>query len=160
MAPPHRSNPGSPAPPSGQSSFIPMPVHCVCLVLTTDILCSDERVSFSAGLTLQLLREVGTIRFNKVLVNDGGRYDALTGDLRCQSRDSVSGFEYQHTANTSLCIRCFHSSHRRALPGDRRAHAAAWREGGGRAVRVQSQHPEAGLCGLVFGLCHAAVTRV
>lgn len=45
------------------------------------ILCSDERVSFSAGLTLQLLREVGIIRFNKVLVNDGGHYDALTGNL-------------------------------------------------------------------------------
>ncbi|CAG10215.1 unnamed protein product, partial [Tetraodon nigroviridis] len=42
-------------------------------------LASDEPVSFSAGLTLQLLREVGTIPFNKVLINDGGHYDALTG---------------------------------------------------------------------------------
>ncbi|XP_056868537.1 EMILIN-2 isoform X1 [Takifugu flavidus] len=55
VAPPHSNNPLNPAPPS------------------------DERVSFSAGLTLQLLREVGTIPFNKVLVNDGGHYDAITG---------------------------------------------------------------------------------
>ncbi|XP_068566427.1 EMILIN-2 [Cebidichthys violaceus] len=38
-----------------------------------------ERVSFSAGLTLPPFQgEVGIIRFNKVLVNDGGHYDALT----------------------------------------------------------------------------------
>ncbi|CAK6970215.1 EMILIN-2 [Scomber scombrus] len=39
-----------------------------------------ERVSFSAGLTLTPFHgEVGIIRFNKVLVNDGGHYDPNTG---------------------------------------------------------------------------------
>ena len=41
---------------------------------------SDERVSFSAGLTVGPFQgEVGIIRFNKVLVNDGGCYDPHTG---------------------------------------------------------------------------------
>ncbi|KAM6908446.1 EMILIN-2 isoform 2-T2 [Lycodopsis pacificus] len=41
---------------------------------------SGETVSFSAGLTLPPFQgEVGIIRFNKVLVNDGGHYDAHTG---------------------------------------------------------------------------------
>ncbi|TNN65822.1 Structural maintenance of chromosomes flexible hinge domain-containing protein 1 [Liparis tanakae] len=41
---------------------------------------SGERVSFSAGLTLPALQgEAGVIRFNKMLVNDGGHYDAHTG---------------------------------------------------------------------------------
>ncbi|KAM3593633.1 uncharacterized protein V6R79_017617 [Siganus canaliculatus] len=40
---------------------------------------SGETVSFSAGLTLPLQGEAGIIRFNKVLVNDGGHYDDLTG---------------------------------------------------------------------------------
>lgn len=69
--------------PALRSEFIP-PYTCLPWlpgVLTMQIFCSDERVSFSAGLTLQLLREVGTIPFNKVLVNDGGHYDAITGDL-------------------------------------------------------------------------------
>ncbi|XP_068604223.1 EMILIN-2 [Brachionichthys hirsutus] len=52
---PHRPSPPESAPPSGE-------------------------VSFSAGLTLPLFRGVfGMIRFNKVLVNDGGHYDADTG---------------------------------------------------------------------------------
>lgn len=39
-----------------------------------------ERVSFSAGLTLQPAQgEMGVIRFNEVLVNDGGHYDPDTG---------------------------------------------------------------------------------
>ncbi|XP_041670317.1 EMILIN-2 isoform X2 [Cheilinus undulatus] len=39
-----------------------------------------EAVSFSAGLTLlPFPGEIGIIRFNKVLVNDGGHYDAQTG---------------------------------------------------------------------------------
>lgn len=40
--------------------------------------------SFSAGLTQQLpfWREYGTIRFNKVLVNDGGHYSPHTGKNR------------------------------------------------------------------------------
>uniref|UniRef100_H2SAM3 Elastin microfibril interfacer 2 n=1 Tax=Takifugu rubripes TaxID=31033 RepID=H2SAM3_TAKRU len=66
---------------AGAPEFFP-PYTCLPWlpgVLTMQILCSDERVSFSAGLTLQLLREVGTIPFNKVLVNDGGHYDAITG---------------------------------------------------------------------------------
>lgn len=53
----------------------------------------------------------------------------------------------------TLCIlRCFHSSHRRTLPGERRAHSAARGEGGGGPVSVQSQHPEAGLCRFAFEL--------
>uniref|UniRef100_A0A3Q3ATT7 Elastin microfibril interfacer 2b n=1 Tax=Kryptolebias marmoratus TaxID=37003 RepID=A0A3Q3ATT7_KRYMA len=41
---------------------------------------SGEKASFSAGLTLPPFQgEVGTIRFNKVLVNDGGHYDPQTG---------------------------------------------------------------------------------
>ncbi|CDQ74597.1 unnamed protein product [Oncorhynchus mykiss] len=40
----------------------------------------SERVSFSAGLNLlPFPGEVGIIRFNKVLVNDGGHYDPHTG---------------------------------------------------------------------------------
>lgn len=49
-------------------------------------------------------------------------------------------------------LRCFHSSRGRTLPGDRRAHGAARREGGGGAVGVQSQHPEAGLGWFPLGL--------
>uniref|UniRef100_A0A1A8Q9T1 Elastin microfibril interfacer 2 n=1 Tax=Nothobranchius rachovii TaxID=451742 RepID=A0A1A8Q9T1_9TELE len=41
---------------------------------------SGGEVSFSAGLTLPYSEgEVGIIKFNKVLVNDGGHYDAQTG---------------------------------------------------------------------------------
>ncbi|TMS09038.1 EMILIN-2 [Larimichthys crocea] len=41
---------------------------------------SGETVSFSAGLTLPSFQgEIGIIRFNKVLVNDGGHYNAHTG---------------------------------------------------------------------------------
>ncbi|KAM7369791.1 hypothetical protein PAMP_011082 [Pampus punctatissimus] len=41
---------------------------------------SGEKVSFSAGLTLPPFHgEVGIIRFNQVLVNDGGHYDPTTG---------------------------------------------------------------------------------
>lgn len=58
-------------------------VYGVCRgALNMHILCLDERVSFSAGLTLQLLPEVGIIRFNKVLINDGGHYDALKGNWK------------------------------------------------------------------------------
>ncbi|XP_054893701.1 EMILIN-2 [Poeciliopsis prolifica] len=41
---------------------------------------SGEKVSFSAGLTVSPFQEeAGIIRFNKVLVNDGGHYDPRTG---------------------------------------------------------------------------------
>lgn len=41
---------------------------------------SNERVSFSAGLSLlPFSGEVGIVRFNKVIVNDGGHYDPHTG---------------------------------------------------------------------------------
>uniref|UniRef100_A0A3Q2CQ31 Elastin microfibril interfacer 2b n=1 Tax=Cyprinodon variegatus TaxID=28743 RepID=A0A3Q2CQ31_CYPVA len=40
---------------------------------------SCEKVSFSAGLTPPIQGELGIIRFNKVLVNDGGHYDPNTG---------------------------------------------------------------------------------
>uniref|UniRef100_A0A8C3G9D0 Elastin microfibril interfacer 2 n=1 Tax=Cyclopterus lumpus TaxID=8103 RepID=A0A8C3G9D0_CYCLU len=50
------------------------------LELMFPVLCSGERVSFSAGLTLPPFQgEMGTIRFNKMLVNDGGHYDPHTG---------------------------------------------------------------------------------
>lgn len=40
----------------------------------------SDPVSFSAGLTLFLSSdEVGIIRFNRVLLNDGGHYDPNTG---------------------------------------------------------------------------------
>uniref|UniRef100_A0A3P9KJ35 Elastin microfibril interfacer 2b n=1 Tax=Oryzias latipes TaxID=8090 RepID=A0A3P9KJ35_ORYLA len=43
-------------------------------------LLSEDKVSFSAGLTLPPFRgDVGVIRFNEVLVNDGGHYDSDTG---------------------------------------------------------------------------------
>ncbi|XP_070409224.1 EMILIN-2 isoform X2 [Nothobranchius furzeri] len=43
-------------------------------------LITGGEVSFSAGLTLPYSEgEVGIIKFNKVLVNDGGHYDAQTG---------------------------------------------------------------------------------
>lgn len=45
------------------------------------VLCAGEKVSFSAGLTLPHFQEVGIIRFNKVLVNDGGHYDPQTGNF-------------------------------------------------------------------------------
>ncbi|XP_041823510.1 EMILIN-2 isoform X2 [Melanotaenia boesemani] len=45
-----------------------------------DAVTAGEKVSFSAGLTLLPFHgEVGIIRFNKVLVNDGGHYDPHTG---------------------------------------------------------------------------------
>uniref|UniRef100_A0A8C8LXP5 EMILIN-2 n=1 Tax=Oncorhynchus tshawytscha TaxID=74940 RepID=A0A8C8LXP5_ONCTS len=48
--------------------------------LTTSPENTGERVSFSAGLNLlPFPGEVGIIRFNKVLVNDGGHYDPHTG---------------------------------------------------------------------------------
>ncbi|XP_028290488.1 EMILIN-2 isoform X2 [Gouania willdenowi] len=41
---------------------------------------ADGRVSFSAGLTLLPFQgNIGIIRFNKVLINDGGHYDPHTG---------------------------------------------------------------------------------
>ncbi|XP_035804598.2 EMILIN-2 isoform X2 [Amphiprion ocellaris] len=41
---------------------------------------SGEKVSFSAGLTLPPFQgDVGIVRFNKVLINDGGHYDPHTG---------------------------------------------------------------------------------
>ncbi|CAB1317975.1 unnamed protein product [Coregonus sp. 'balchen'] len=49
--------------------------------------------SFSAGLTTQFSGEFGTIRFNKVLVNDGGHYNPHTGTVAqdsCPCGGSVS----------------------------------------------------------------------
>ncbi|XP_004546938.2 EMILIN-2 [Maylandia zebra] len=44
------------------------------------VMASGEKVSFSAGLTLPPFQGVvGIIRFNEVLVNDGGHYDPQTG---------------------------------------------------------------------------------
>ncbi|KAL1006861.1 hypothetical protein UPYG_G00078190 [Umbra pygmaea] len=57
---------GAPASPPSTASLKPdMPVI------------SDGRVSFSAGLNLQT--RMGFIRFNKVLVNNGGHYNPFTG---------------------------------------------------------------------------------
>uniref|UniRef100_A0A8D3B537 Elastin microfibril interfacer 2 n=1 Tax=Scophthalmus maximus TaxID=52904 RepID=A0A8D3B537_SCOMX len=58
---------------------------CLCdcnvsLCVMFPLLFAGEQVSFSAGLTLSpFQREVGIIRFNKVLINDGGHYDPQTG---------------------------------------------------------------------------------
>lgn len=39
-------------------------------------------MSFSAGLTLPPFQgEMGVIRFNELFINDGGHYDARTGDF-------------------------------------------------------------------------------
>ncbi|XP_028974842.2 EMILIN-2 isoform X3 [Esox lucius] len=53
-----------------------------------------DSFSFSAGLTHQLFSgEIGTIRFNKVLVNDGGHYNAVTGifTVPMEGRYLISG---------------------------------------------------------------------
>ncbi|XP_034026829.1 EMILIN-2 [Thalassophryne amazonica] len=48
--------------------------------LLKPVITSGEGVSFSAGLTLLPFHgDVGIIRFNKVLLNDGGHYDSHTG---------------------------------------------------------------------------------
>lgn len=49
--------------------------------------------SFSAGLTSQFSGEFGTIRFNKVLVNDGGHYNSHTGifTIPMEGRYLISG---------------------------------------------------------------------
>uniref|UniRef100_A0A3Q1GTT8 Elastin microfibril interfacer 2b n=1 Tax=Acanthochromis polyacanthus TaxID=80966 RepID=A0A3Q1GTT8_9TELE len=53
----------------------------VCLIFLFYFTASpSEKVSFSAGLTLPPFQgDVGIIRFNKVLINDGGHYDPQTG---------------------------------------------------------------------------------
>lgn len=62
---------GAPAPPP--------PISTVSLKPNMPVV-SGEWVSFSAGLNLlPFPGEVGVIRFNKVLVNDGGHYDPHTG---------------------------------------------------------------------------------
>uniref|UniRef100_A0A3Q3C5K9 Elastin microfibril interfacer 2b n=1 Tax=Haplochromis burtoni TaxID=8153 RepID=A0A3Q3C5K9_HAPBU len=54
-------------------------VHAVHNIVSRN-LCFWEKVSFSAGLTLPPFQGVvGIIRFNEVLVNDGGHYDPQTG---------------------------------------------------------------------------------
>lgn len=61
---------GAPASPAKSSETVKPVVPIV----------SVEKMAFSAGLTLTpFLGDVGIIRFNKVLVNDGGHYDPYTG---------------------------------------------------------------------------------
>uniref|UniRef100_A0A3B5LX55 Elastin microfibril interfacer 2b n=1 Tax=Xiphophorus couchianus TaxID=32473 RepID=A0A3B5LX55_9TELE len=51
-----------------------------------------EKVSFSAGLTFSPFHEeAGIIRFNSVLVNDGGHYDPQTGSLTQTLEKSFGG---------------------------------------------------------------------
>lgn len=53
---------------------------CACFTVTYDRNMAGDTFSFSAGLTQQtLLGDFGIIRFNKVLVNDGGHYNPQTG---------------------------------------------------------------------------------
>ncbi|XP_023828222.1 EMILIN-2 [Salvelinus sp. IW2-2015] len=78
---------GAPASPPSKGSLKPnMPVISVAHIPLRPSLqkpyltLTGERVSFSAGLNLlPFPGEVGIIRFNKVLVNDGGHYDPHTG---------------------------------------------------------------------------------
>ncbi|XP_029979149.1 EMILIN-2-like [Sphaeramia orbicularis] len=72
---------GAPASPN-LSSEPPKPI--VTLISESDMPQNPSsqkgEVSFSAGLTLQPFQgHIGIIRFNKVLVNDGGHYDPRTG---------------------------------------------------------------------------------
>ncbi|KAK2860655.1 hypothetical protein Q7C36_004821 [Tachysurus vachellii] len=78
---PPQGSSGSKAPVKGFSSapgFSPaVPVSVTAHILPGPMSVS---VSFSAGLTLfPFSEEVGIIRFNKVLLNDGGHYDPHTG---------------------------------------------------------------------------------
>ena len=54
------------------------------IIVTLCVYVPGEGVSFSAGLNIQSFPgEVGIIRFNKVLVNDGRHYDPQTGNWYC-----------------------------------------------------------------------------
>lgn len=69
---------------------VPLLIKCLVIRDVFLLLCSGEKVSFSAGLTLPPLQgETGIIQFNKVLVNDGGHYDANTGDYFYPSPPTV-----------------------------------------------------------------------
>lgn len=106
-------------------------------------------MSFSAGLTLPPApqQKIGVIRFNEVLVNDGGHYDPDTGLARrwFQKQEQSALELFLREGPPAPLSRCVQSSCRRALPGGRRAHSPEGGEDGGRPVRVQPQHPEAGL---------------
>ncbi|XP_034069854.1 EMILIN-2 isoform X1 [Gymnodraco acuticeps] len=70
---------GAPAPPDPIKTRKPL-ILDVNMPRQKPASASDERASFSAGLTLQPFQgEKGIIRFDKVLLNDGGHYDAHTG---------------------------------------------------------------------------------
>lgn len=54
--------------------------HVLCTTVSIDNSALADPFSFSAGLTLlPLTGDFGTIRFNRVLVNDGGHYSPHTG---------------------------------------------------------------------------------
>ncbi|XP_030635024.1 EMILIN-2 [Chanos chanos] len=80
--PPHGTN-GSMSPVKGYAGAPGYPAVSPAS-LSPDLLSDDKgvlaSVSFSAGLTLlPFPGEIGIIRFNKVLLNDGGHYDPHTG---------------------------------------------------------------------------------
>lgn len=72
-----------------------------------------EKVSFSAGLTFSPFHEeAGIIRFNSVLVNDGGHYDPQTGSLTRTLEKSFGGgksavLQKGHKLD-SVCCLCLH----------------------------------------------------
>ncbi|XP_031590299.2 EMILIN-2 [Oreochromis aureus] len=78
---------GAPASPQNPTNIIQTRIHVssdVSMPLRPPplkrVMVSGEKVSFSAGLTLPPFQGVvGIIRFNEVLVNDGGHYDPQTG---------------------------------------------------------------------------------
>uniref|UniRef100_A0A672GN46 Elastin microfibril interfacer 2b n=1 Tax=Salarias fasciatus TaxID=181472 RepID=A0A672GN46_SALFA len=80
---PHRPPPPQkPAVPSGQGETVISGRRSSfqSRSLIRDVGLSGEKVSFSAGLTLPPFEgEVGIVRFDRVLINDGGHYDPRTG---------------------------------------------------------------------------------
>ncbi|KAK2859598.1 hypothetical protein Q5P01_004218 [Channa striata] len=71
---------GSMMPVQGFAGAPASPVKFTDSLRTSTPLISGGKVSFSAGLTLLPFQgEVGIIRFDKVLINDGGHYDPHTG---------------------------------------------------------------------------------
>lgn len=59
--------------------------------VASSCLLPGEKVSFSAGLTLPPAHGgMGVVRFNEVLVNDGGHYDPHTGRHSDSRRGKLS----------------------------------------------------------------------
>lgn len=114
--------------------------------------------SFSAGLTRQTFSgDFGIIRFDRVLVNDGGHYNPNTGEVKSKGSAQVKSTIlhqykimfclYRLTVNTSCPLpncRDLHSAHWWPLSGHRGSYSSTGRARWSRALRVQSQRAEAG----------------